>query len=261
MKNLLLATIATIGLSACAATNTSVNVNPIQGPEVTKNKSQSSDIIKCLANVTSGMDEITISVGEIKDFTGKFSNQEGYRITQGAGLMAMSALGQIPSIKLVERLDREIAEAELNLANQKLLSDRGTKGDFRPIFLGNIIGSDYYIVGGITELNYNIQSGGAEASVAGVGAGYREYRLNVAADLRLVNTKTMEVVSAISMQKQLVGYEVKAGIFKFFGSNLFDVNAGNKENEPLQLGVRAVVESSVAEFIKKLYNIDSETCK
>ncbi|MCZ9335816.1 CsgG/HfaB family protein, partial [Klebsiella pneumoniae] len=73
---------------------------------------------------------------------------------------------------------------------------------YRRILAGQVPGSDFYIVGGITEVNYNIRSGGFDAAVGEVdsdrpGSGiatHRTYVMNIAMDLRLVQTTTLEVV-------------------------------------------------------------------
>ena len=72
-------------------------------------------------------------------------------------------------------------------------------------------------------------------------------------DLRLVETKTLEVVDVISYQKQIVGREVGAGIFDFLGGNVINVAAGEGALEPIQLAVRTVVERAVVEMMANLY--------
>jgi hypothetical protein len=98
---------------------------------------------------------------------------------------------------------------------------------------GSIPGSDYYIVGGITELNFNIRSenasgtGGGTATNATTGTlGGAIYVMNVGLDLRLVNTNTLEVADVISYQKQIIGHQISAGVFDFLGTNFFDLSAG-----------------------------------
>ena len=100
---------------------------------------------------------------------------------------------------------------------------------------GSIPGSDYYIVGGITELNFNIRSenangdGGGTATNATTGTvGGSIYVMNVGLDMRLVNTNTLEVVDVISYQKQIIGRQVSAGVFDFLGANFFDAQRRRK---------------------------------
>ncbi|HVY87025.1 MAG TPA: CsgG/HfaB family protein, partial [Caulobacterales bacterium] len=152
------------------------------------------------------------------------------------------------------------------------LNDGGAPGyatnNVRRINAGQMPGSDYYFVGGITELNYDIRSSGVDAE-AGVSnrhhttasAGGRVYVMNIAMDFRLIDTRTLEVVDVVSYQKQIVGHEVRAGVFNFFGDTFVDISAGQRALEPVQLAVRAGVERAVVEVMSNLYHIsDSSDC-
>ena len=210
--------------------------------------------------------QLRMAVGEVRDYTGKFSNEAsegGFRITQGGSLMVISALGKLgPRIELLERYDTRIAEQDIALARNQLIQDQGGQGAVvRPVTAGQYLGADYYIVGGVTEANYNIGSGGAELRVAGIGAGRRYYAMNVAADLRLVDARSLRVVKTISVQKQYVGTEVKGDVFSFFGTTLVDLNAGSKRNEPLQLGVRATLEYGVLDLVSAAFGMDFAPCQ
>ena len=122
-------------------------------------------------------------------------------------------------------------------------------------------GSDFYIVGGITEVNYNIRSGGFDIAGGEVdtdrgGSGIingRVFVMNIALDLRMVQTTSMEVVDVISYQKQIVGREISAGVFDFLNGNVFDISAGQSGMEPVQLAVRTLVERAVLEMMANLY--------
>jgi curli production assembly/transport component CsgG/holdfast attachment protein HfaB len=125
---------------------------------------------------------------------------------------------------------------------------------------GQVPGSDFYIVGGITEVNANIRSAGFDVAGGEVqdhgGSGIvtgRIYVMNIALDLRLVQTQTLEVVDVISYQKQVVGREVSAGLFDFLNGNVFDLSAGTGGMEPVQLAVRALVERATLEMMANLY--------
>jgi curli production assembly/transport component CsgG/holdfast attachment protein HfaB len=69
--------------------------------------------------------------------------------------------------------------------------------------------------------------------------------INVALDARVVNSRNFAVVYARSLQKQIYGFEVEANVFRFFGDTLVEFDAGSVRNEPLQIGVRSVVEMFV----------------
>ena len=102
--------------------------------------------------------------------------------------------------------------------------------------------------GHITEVNFNIQSGGGELSVNNAGGKGRIYTMNVGIDLRIVGSQTLKVYDTVSVQKQISGYEVGLDVFRFFNSDLWDVNAGAKNQEPLQLAVRMAIESALLDI-------------
>src|SRR5205823_3836180 len=162
--------IAMIALSGCMSTDpdpaTGRYAAPIGGAPVIANETPYSDALRCMAGYTARR-PLRIAVGQIADYTGKIeSDNSGRKVTQGGALMAMSALAKA-GVPLVERFDTSVAELELKYANNKLIGDAaptpGRAGDFRKIYAGSIPGSDYYLVGGITELNFNIRSEGASA--------------------------------------------------------------------------------------------------
>ncbi|MEM1086688.1 MAG: holdfast anchoring protein HfaB [Pseudomonadota bacterium] len=233
---------------------------PIGGSPVTANPTPYSKGLVCMGHYArqSGVPAPRIAVGRILDYTGKADIEGGRRVTQGASLMAISAFAK-SGAKLVERFDTSVSELELKYANNKLIGE-GAQTDFRKIQAGSIPGSDFYLVGGITELNYNIRSVGAEAFVGDTDAtdpkgtlGGKLFVINVGLDLRLVQTETLEVVDVISYQKQIIGRELSFGIFDFANGNVFDVGAGGRAQEPIQLAVRSVIERATLEMMANLY--------
>ncbi len=270
-----------LGMAGAASVALSGCVSPVAGPggnyaspigdaPVTANPTPYSAALVCLSQYAQhyGVHAPRIAVGRIADYTGKAEDNGGREVTQGASLMAISALAKAGA-PLVERYDTSVSELELKYANNKLISDQagppgpgGPSGPapFRKIMAGQVPGSDFYLVGGITELNYNIRSaginaeGGKQDATKGTGlASGQLYVMNVALDLRLVETKTMEVVDVVSYQKQIYGRQVGLGLFKFFGSNVIDISAGEGGLEPIQLAVRAMIERATVEMMSNLY--------
>lgn len=247
----------------------------MQGPGPRHNGTPLDNSFACLSHRIveqgKGRPPLSIAVGDIKDYTGKYSQGDGNVVTQGGSLMVYSALGKLGgAIDVRERFDTRVAELELAYTDRRQLGDGNQhaladeKGQravpWLPYYGGSILRSDYYIIGGLTEVNYNIQSGGIEAQVNQIGPRYRVFTMNVGADLRIVETKTLRVVRAVSLQKQIVGREIGAGVFRFFGSNLFDINAGSKDLEPVQLGVRTTLEQGVLELISTVTQTPAGPC-
>lgn len=214
-----------------------------------------------------------IAVGDIRDYTGKQNPDQGFAITQGGALMAYSALGKLqPGIRVLERFDTRIADSELEYIEQRQLGDgqqHVVESDggpdqtvpWVPYFGGSVRQSDYFIVGGITELNYNIHSGGTQIAISNIGPERRVYTMNVAVDLRIVGSQSLIVYDTVSIEKQVSGYEVGAGVFRFFGSELFDINIGEKSQEPLQLAVRSTIEAAVLELVSSVTEVGMEPCQ
>lgn len=244
------------------------------GPPVRENDTRLEDAFVCVANElrNNNAPQLGIAVGEVRDFTGKFSEADGGNpITQGGALMVMSALGKLGStVRIHERYDTRIADMELAYMDRRQLGDGrthvvgGEQGrqqvPWLPYLGGTVLQSDYYIVGGITELNYNIASGGIQAGVNAINPQARTFTVNVAVDLRIVNTESLVVKRTVSLSKQLVGYEVGLDIFRFFGSTLVDLNTGIKAQEPMQMGVRVALEQGVLDLIGALHGVDPAPC-
>jgi len=262
-KMVVAAAASALALSAC--------VSPVAGPgglyakpigtaPVTTNPTPYTESLSCMGQFARVNDIAPprIAVGRILDYTGKVDIEGGRRVTQGASLMAISAFAK-SGARLVERFDTSVSELELKYANNKLIGD-GAAEPFRAIQAGSIPGSDFYLVGGITELNYNIRSSGLEVFSGNVtpgdptgNGGFRLFVINVGLDLRLVDTQSLEVIDVISYQKQIIGREVSAGYFDFFGSILFDIGGGERAQEPIQLAIRSVIERAVLEMSANLY--------
>ena len=263
--------IAAVALGGCISpipTESGRYTSPIGGSPVISNETPYSSALRCLSRYTANR-PLRVAVGQIADYTGKVeADNSGRKLTQGAALMAMSALSKA-GVPLVERFDTSVAEMELKYANNKLIGDDkpDASGDFRKIMAGSIAGSNYYLVGGITELNFNIRSEGANADGGGTATsavkgtiGGSMYVMNVGLDLRLVDTTTLEVVDVISYQKQIIGRQISAGVFDFLGQTFFDASVGESALEPIQLAVRSVIERATLEIISRLYRTPQTAC-
>lgn len=265
-----------LALSGCVGLR-GVNVAPgevatLVGPPVRDNRTPMDPVFACFAATlaNAGLRKPVIAVGEVRDYTGKYSVNEGTAITQGGALMVASGLGKLRgAIVMAERFDPTIAERELGYVDRRQLGDgqihavgegSGTKVAWLPYYGGSIAASDYYIVGGITELNYNIRSGGGEVRIGQVGPKARTYTQSVGIDLRIVDTRSLLVVHALSLTKQFSGYEVGFNSFRFFGSELFDINLGAKAQEPLQLGIRTALEEATLRLVGAVTGRDPQPC-
>jgi curli production assembly/transport component CsgG/holdfast attachment protein HfaB len=239
---------------------------PIGDAPVTANPTPYSAALACLGDFAKNhsLASPRIAVGRISDYTGKDEPDGGRKVTQGASLMAISALSKAGA-RLVERYDTSVSELELKYANNKLITDEDKPDAAKPeswrhINAGQVPGSDYYLVGGVTEFNYNIRSAGLGATGTSLGANGATgslsgqlHVMNVGLDLRLVDTRTLEVVDVVSYQKQIIARQVSAGFFKIVGPASINASLGDGGLEPIQLAVRSVVERAVYEMMARAY--------
>ncbi len=110
-------------LTGCVSANAGSDgryATPIGNAPVITNETPYSNALRCLAGHVYGSTAATrVAVGNIRDYTGKQeADGTGMKITQGASLMAMSALGKA-GVPLVERYDTAITELELEIHQQQ----------------------------------------------------------------------------------------------------------------------------------------------
>ncbi len=261
-SRILLGVLSVLALPACTTlpSFSSPNyVDPMDSAEVVENQTRYSAALQCMAPMVSRTGAPRFAVGKVSDFTGKEDLVNGKRLTQGAALMVMSALGKA-GVPLVERFDTSIADIELKYSDNKLITDSPDTREHRRIFSGVLPGSDYHVVGGITEVNYNIKSGSLESTLRFIGASARYFVMDVGVDLRLVNTKTLEVINIQSLQKQIIGTELRGGYFRLFSDGLVDINASERTQEPIQRGVRMVLEQAVFNMVNQTLSLNAQAC-
>jgi curli biogenesis system outer membrane secretion channel CsgG len=248
---------ATLALGACTGQDlySPMGVRPTMGLPVTANDTPYSQCLTTLAK-NSAKNMPVFAIGEIADKTGQIDrSNNGAVLTQGVTEMMMSAFYKTRRVALVERFDLRIPLAEAKMVQQKLAVKPSQTA--RPVRASNFV-----VMGALTELNFNIVSEGARVSVTGIGGGGRTVIINVGLDVRVVNSQSFDVNYVSSLQKQIFGYEVEANVFRFFGSRLVEFDAGRIQNEPLQLGVRSVVEMAVYQIMTDYLGLPSSAqCK
>ncbi len=231
------------------------HISPLVGPPVTDNNTPYS---RCLAGLASvpGDNLPVIAVGDIRDKTGQrvATNYSGSTVlSQGVSEMLISALYKTRKVSIAERLDIGVTALEQKIGQMGMLA-RGPVDVKAPA-------TNFVILGALTELNYNIVSDGARLFVAGIGGGSKRVVINVGLDLRVVESRTLRTVYVTSLQKQIVGYEFEAGIYRFFGNQLVEFDAGRLKNEPLQVGVRSVVEMAAFQIMTEGFKLPApEDC-
>ena len=232
--------------SGCAATTPyKEDMKLIEGPKpVSQINTPYDSLLSCLSSTYLGK-KASIGVGAVSDETGKFSISDsgnGKYVTQAAGDIVQSALLQSKVVRVVNRRDPRVMKLEA-------------------AFGGKVkwINSDYHITGSINSLDF-LPGGGADVSVYGVGAKYRQHRMMIGMDLFLTDTRTSEVIAHSSIFKQIVADEIGANIGRFFGDILVAVDLGEQHREATHFALRNMLKMAVFEMMSDLYDIDSKSC-
>ena len=281
MKHHLLTVCVATLLSACAP-NTPTSQNPnldekmITGPQPTITYTPSARLLECVAENRKRKKDLRIAVGDIVDGTGAKTFDNGSSssplFSQRPDLMVTVALAKT-GVTVLNRTSSRVSEWELSQAMEKRLGDgkNVSVGEetvpFRPVAAGEILGSNYYMTGAITEVNWNIDSSGARYNIIGVHGSKNVYRISIAVDLILTETTTTKVVKAESFTKQLVGVETEKGVFRFFSADngvldpveLFDASMGEQKNEPVQRALRWVLEYGTYQMVADVTGV-REAC-
>lgn len=264
---------SSLSLSGCLST-------PIPESDydrATINETYKTQELSCLGDILKAQEVrkgelFSLAVGSIVDRTGKVDQfGAGHHVTQGAADIATTALFSTNAFRVNERVDVGVHKFEVDYAGQGFLREREYREEgvlkraLRKNSQGDVLGTDFYLAGAITEINYNIESGGYEADINGLEHGKRVFKMSIALDLRLVDTTSLEIIDAVSIKKVIKGYETKWGLFDFLDNRLIDINGGEKVQEPLQLGVRAAIEEGIMQLTSRLYNFnllgDSYSCE
>lgn len=268
MKSLAAILIATATvLSGCASQQEPIaSVAPLLGPRAETVTTAYSGALRCLAGHVRSQSYAPprIAVGLITDMTGAQDRDNGRRLTQGATLMAVTALSEA-GVRLVERYDMGVLQVEMDYTRNGLVRDSDSV--IREVRQGEIQGADLYLVGGISEFNPNIRSSGIDGFTGGTSSnsgslslGAGDYVVDVALDLRLVDARSSEILGVRSLRKQIVGREVRAGVFAFLDGTVVDIGGGQRAMEPVQTAVRTMVEQIVYEFVSALYSFNTDAC-
>jgi len=272
----LMLAVAVVPFMGCSLrTNRPSPVDVMQGPAPVRSSTPMENALDCMKqNYPKGSD-LRIGVGEIVDGTGQMltGDSNSRALTQRPDMMMVIGLSKT-GVRQVNRGSLSVAEWELKQAMEKRLGDGqrvqidNKYYDYRPVTAGKLLGSTHYVTGAITELNWNVKSKVAEIGVGGAQIGSKVYHISIAIDLVVTDTLTTEIVLARSYNKQLVGDEYAAGLYRFFdvGTHgqfgpfeLFELNIGDKMNEPTQTALRWMFEVAAYDIVGELTGL-GETC-
>jgi len=262
------ALVAASSVAACASAPAPVrqveSIPALKGPAPEQSVRPLQAGITCLRQeLDQAAQPIRFAVSSIPDETGKVSyeaSQGGTAVSQGATIMAMSSLSALgPNVRQVIRRDTRVAEWELSAATNGYLKNGATQLAPR----GEFEGSEYFIAGAITEVNWNWDSKGWQLEVGGGGVKWRSFTMDVAVDMYLGRSNDLTMVGeTFTARKQIEGRVSEIGLFSFLGGDdLVDARTGYSRQEPIQYALRSAVELGILELTPRAFGTSFDRCR
>lgn len=198
---------------------------------------------------------ITVAVYNFRDLTGQrkpsttlslFSSA----VTQGAEsylIKTLSEIGNRQWFTVVERvgLDNLLKERQMIKQTREIYDGEKAKM-LPPMTLAGVI-----IEGGIIDYNSNTLTGGTGARWLGIGP-YTQYTQDlVVISLRLVSVQTGEVLTSVTIEKNLLSTAEGLTAIRFFNTatRAFELDSSQTFNEPGNYALRSAIEAGVIELI------------
>lgn len=244
--------IAVATLTGCAA------VRPIYEPTIASPAKVSESINKDFADVPApNGPPITVAVYGFKDLTGqrKPSNTLSLfstAVTQGAEAYLIRTLTEVGNrqwFTVVERvgLDNLLKERQMIKQTREIYDGANAKM-LPPMTLAGVI-----LEGGIIDYNSNTLTGGTGARYLGIGP-YSQYTQDlVVISLRLVSVQTGEILTTVTVEKNLLSTADGITALRFFNqaTRAFELDSSQTFNEPGNYALRSAIETGVKELIAK----------
>lgn len=247
-----LLTLAVTSLVGCST------IRPLSDLEISDEAKVSESINKSFSNVQAPAGPpIVVAVYSFKDQTGqrKPSNTLSLfstAVTQGAEAYLIKSLQEVGNrqwFTVVERvgLDNLLKERQMIRQTREIYDGEKAKM-LPPMTLAGVI-----LEGAIVDYNSNTLTGGTGARYLGVGP-YTQYTQDlVVISLRLVSVTTGEILTTVTVEKNLLSTADGITALRFFNqaTRAFEFDASQTFNEPGNYALRSAIETAVVELINK----------
>lgn len=200
---------------------------------------------------------VSIAVYAYTDQTGQMKpadtvQQLSRAVTQGATSVLIKALQDAGSGSWFMVVEREKLD--------NLLRERRIIADMRNLYLGErsvnpqalppLLFAGVLLEGGIIGYDSNTRTGGAGARYLGIGGDVQYREDTVTVYLRVVSTKTGEVLLSVVAHKTILSVGLRGSVFKFVAlDKILEAEAGFTNNEPEQIAVQQAIEKAVHTMI------------
>ncbi len=247
-----LVTLAIVSLAGCSTVRPLGNVNIKEEAKVSETINKSFSQVPAPAGAP-----LTVAVYSFKDQTGqrKPSNTLSLfstAVTQGAESYLIKSLQEVGNrqwFTVVERvgLDNLLKERQMIKQTREIYDGEKAKM-LPPLTLAGVI-----LEGAIVDYNSNTLTGGTGARWLGIGP-YTQYTQDlVVISLRLVSVTTGEVLTTVTVEKNLLSTSDGVTALRFFNqaTRAFEFDSSQTFNEPGNYALRSAIETAVVELINK----------
>ena len=247
-----LITLAVVSMVGCST------VRPLGNTKNNEEATVSNTINKSFANVPAPAGPaVTVAVYGFKDLTGQRKPSStlslfSTAVTQGAEAYLMKSLQEVGNrqwFTVVERvgLDNLLKERQMIKQTREIYDGANAKM-LPPLQMAGVI-----LEGGIIDYNSNTLTGGTGARIFGIGAQTAYTQDVVVISLRLVSVQTGEVLTTVTVEKNLLSTADGATALKFFNqaTQAFEFDSSQTFNEPGNYALRSAIETAVIELINK----------
>lgn len=249
--------LSVIALSMMALVGCST-VRPLGNIEIAEEAKVSGVINKSFDNVPAPAGPpVVVAVYSFKDQTGqrKPSNTLSLfstAVTQGAEAYLIKSLQEVGNrqwFTVVERVGLDNLLKERQMIRQTREIYDGDKAKLLPpMTLAGVI-----LEGAIVDYNSNTLTGGTGARWLGIGP-YTQYTQDIVViSLRLVSVTTGEILTTVTVEKNLLSTADGVTALRFFNqaTRAFEFDSSQTFNEPGNYALRSAVETAVVELINK----------
>lgn len=246
-------TLAIATLAGCASA-----VRPLGKVDIEDMPKESPTLIKEINQLPAPAGpKIAVAVYGFKDLTGQRKNSTtlslfSTAVTQGAESYLIKSLqeaGNRQWFTVVERvnLDNLLKERQMIKQTREIYEGANAK-PLPPLTLAGVI-----LEGGIIDYNSNVLTGGTGVAVFGIGP-YTQYTQDqVVISLRLVSVQTGEILTTVTIEKNLLSTQDGATVMKFYnqGTRSFEFDSSQTFNEPGNYALRSAIEQGIVDLVKK----------
>lgn len=192
-------------------------------------------------------EKIIVGVYKFRDQTGQYKPvQNGSTfstaVTQGGTAILLKSLEESGWFRIIER------ENIGNLLNERQII-RNTRQEYsngKKVKMPALLFAGSIIEGGVVSYDSNIITGGSGLRYFGVGGSnqYRQDRITVY--LRVISTKTGEVLKNVYVSKTILSQSISANLYRYVAlRRLLEAETGVTKNEPAQLAVKEAIDKAV----------------